>query len=230
MSTQKSRHSEASTTESLLNAAERLFAKYGYDGVGMRALADEAGVNLGATTYHYGSKEKLYIETVMRRFRPIGEERIRSLRQAEKAASGKPIPVETIVDCMLRPPFMTVLAHPYFPALLARNLFMPPPFMQEFMAKENIPFTEPFVAALARTLPNLPPQVLYMRDMFAGGILLMVSSQLSKMPMRKSPDFCELVLKDMVTFIAAGLRTESTISGSDLPPMAFSRPLCGTDD
>jgi hypothetical protein len=35
---------------------------------------------------------------------------------------------------------MTVLAHPYFPALLARNLFIPP-FMQEFMAaKEGASF------------------------------------------------------------------------------------------
>lgn len=223
MKAPRKKQSDASTTtESLLNTAERLFAEHGYDGVGMRALADEAGVNLGATTYHYGSKEKLYIETVMRRFRPIGEERIRLLRQAEKAAKGKPVPVETIVDCMLRPPFMTVLAHPYFPALLARNLFMPPPFMQEFLAEELPPFNEPFVAALARALPSLPLEVLQMRDMFAGGVLLMVSRQLSKMPMRNSPVFCELVLKEMVTFIAAGLRTESTISGVDLPPMAFS--------
>jgi len=191
--------------------------------VGLRALADEAGVNLGATTYHYGSKQKLYIETVMRRFRPIGEERIRLLRLAEKETKGKPVPVETIVDCMLRPPFMTVLAHPHFPALLARNLFMPPPFMQDFLAKELPPFNEPFVAALALTLPNLPLELLRLRDMFAGGVLLMVSRQLSNMPMRNRPAFCELVLKEMVTFIAAGLRTEPTFSGSDLPAMTFAR-------
>jgi hypothetical protein len=116
-----------------------------------------------------------------------------------------------------------VLAHPYFPALLARNLFMPPPFMQEFLAKELPPFNDPFLTALARTLPNLPLEVLQVRDVFAGGVLLMVSRQLSKMPMRNSPAFCEFVLKEMVTFITAGLRTESTISGNDLPPMAFSQ-------
>jgi AcrR family transcriptional regulator len=227
---ERNKQREASTTtERLLNAAERLFAEHGYDGVGMRALADEAGVNLGATTYHYGSKEKLYIETVMQRFRPIGEERIKLLRQAEQEAKGKPVPVEKIVDCMLRPPFMTVLVHPHFPALLARNLFMPPPFMQEVLAKELPTFNEPFVAALARTLPNLPLKVLQMRDMFAGGVSLMVSRQLSKMPMRNSPAFCEFVIKEMVTFIAAGLRTESTISGSDVPPMASSQALRGPD-
>jgi hypothetical protein len=39
------------TTERLLDAAERLFAEHGYDGVGMRALAEEAGVNLGAALH-----------------------------------------------------------------------------------------------------------------------------------------------------------------------------------
>lgn len=224
MKTRRNKQSEASeTSERLLNTAERLFAEYGYDGVGMRALADEAGVNLGAATYHYGSKEKLYIETVMRRFRPLAEERLKLLRLLENEAKGKPVPVEKILDCMLRPPFMTVLEHPHFPALLARNLFMPPPFMQELLDKELPTVNEPFLAALSRTLPNLPPEVLLFRDVFAGGVLLMISRQLSKMPMRDNPAFCELVLKEMVTFIAAGLRAESTISVSDLPPMLFSQ-------
>ena len=112
MKTRQNKQSDTSATkESLIDAAEHLFAEHGYDGVGMRALANEAGVNLGAATYHYGTKEKLYIETVLRCFRPIAEERIRLLRQAEKDAKGKPVPVETIVDCMLRPPFMAALAH-----------------------------------------------------------------------------------------------------------------------
>ena len=219
MKTRQNKQSDTSATkESLIDAAEHLFAEHGYDGVGMRALANEAGVNLGAATYHYGTKEKLYIETVLRCFRPIAEERIRLLRQAEKDAKGKPVPVETIVDCMLRPPFMAALAHPYFPALLARNLFMPPPFMEESLSREGGLVHEPFLAALARTLPNLPMEVLQIREMFARGVLLMF---LSKIPMQKSPEFCESVLKEMVTFIAAGLRSESMVSGAALPPMPF---------
>lgn len=224
MKTQKKGKGDKSTTEKLLNAAERLFAEHGYDGVGMRALADEAGVNLGAATYHYGSKQKLYIETVMRHFRPIGEDRVKLLQQAEKAAKQEPLPVETIVDCMLRPPFLTFLKYPHFPALLARNLFVPPPFMQELLAQEFPLLNEPFVAALTRALPNLPQEVLRMRYMFAGGVILMVSRQLSKMQMCNSPVFCEYVIKEMVAFITAGLRTGATISDIDLSAMALSQP------
>lgn len=192
----------------MIDAAEHLFAEHGYNGVGMRALADEAGVNLGAATYHFGSKENLYKETIMRCFRPINEERIRLLRQAEKKAKGAPVPVETIIDCMLRPPFMAVLEHPYFPALFARNLFLPPPFMYEFMDKEAPPVHEPFIAALALTLPNLSMEVLQTRMLFALGAMLMF---LSKKPIQKGPEHWESVLNEMVTFIAAGLRTESSV-------------------
>jgi len=37
----------------------------------MRALADHAHVNLAATTYHFGSKKTLYVETFLRRFRAV---------------------------------------------------------------------------------------------------------------------------------------------------------------
>lgn len=216
------------TTETLLNTAEHLFAEYGYDGVGMRALADDAGVNLGAATYHYGSKKKLYIETVMRRLRPIAEERLRLLRQAEDEAKGEPVPVEKIVECMLRPPFMTVVENPHFPVLLARNLFMPPPFMQEVMAQEGVLHHDPFIGALALTLPNLPLDVLQMREAFARGVLLMFSSKLSMMQLHKEPEFCEPALKEMVSFISAGFRAGSVFSGNDLSLMTFSVPSLGT--
>jgi len=207
----------STTTERLLNTAERLFAEYGYDGVGMRALADVAGVNLGAATYHYGSKEKLYIETFMRRFRPVEAERLELLRQAQATAKGKPISVEKIVDCMIRPPFLCALKHPNFPALLARNLFMPPPFMQEFLLKELAPHTEPFVAVLAQALPKLPPDILRMRVMFSGGALLMFVGQLGKMPGPMSGDrkFVEFALKELVRFIATGLQSQPS---SPVPP------------
>lgn len=104
------------TSERLLDTAKRLFAEHGYDGVGMRSLAEEANMNLGATTYHYGSKEQLYIETFLRRFRPANERRseLLALAQEQAAKEGRTLTVREVVDCMLRPPFMTVLEHPHF--------------------------------------------------------------------------------------------------------------------
>lgn len=216
---------DRATTERLLDTAEKLFAEHGYDGVGMRALADEAGVNLGATTYHYGSKEKLYIETFLRRFHPVNAIRLESLRKAEAAAKGRPLPVETIVDCLMRPPFLTVLAHPNFPALLARNLFMPPPFMRSILEKEMRPSLEPFAQALSRALPRLPLELLMLRLAFSGGALLMMAGQLGGLPQRLAGNaaLVEAALKELVRFVSAGLQSEPAIPAKDRPP--FPMPM-----
>src|SRR3989338_5324898 len=44
----------------LLAAARELFARSGYDAVSVRDLTARARANLGAVTYHFGSKEALY--------------------------------------------------------------------------------------------------------------------------------------------------------------------------
>lgn len=49
----------------LLEAGRSLFARNGYDGASVRDITRSAGVNLGAVTYHFGTKRELY-EAVLR--------------------------------------------------------------------------------------------------------------------------------------------------------------------
>jgi len=44
----------------LLDVAEKLFAKNGYEAVSIRQLASEAGMNVAMVSYYFGSKEKLF--------------------------------------------------------------------------------------------------------------------------------------------------------------------------
>ncbi|UCE71126.1 MAG: helix-turn-helix transcriptional regulator, partial [Nitrospiraceae bacterium] len=50
---------QADTKDSILNAAECLFAEKGYSGTSLRALTGKAKVNLAAVNYHFGSKQAL---------------------------------------------------------------------------------------------------------------------------------------------------------------------------
>ena len=208
---------EQETTERLLDAAERLFGEHGYDAVGMRMLAQEAKVNLGATTYHYGSKESLYIQTFMRRFRPANAERLRLLREAEAraAAEGRTVPVEKIVDCMVRPPFLQGREHPHFHALLARSLFMPPPFLHAALHRELEPNARVFIEAFRHSLPDVPVDLIDLRTMFSMGALLMFSVQMGKWQTARNPRFEESILKEMVRFISSGLQSEPAVAPRD---------------
>jgi AcrR family transcriptional regulator len=48
----------------LLDAAERHFGERGFDGASLRAICEEADVNLASVKYYFGDKEGLFIETV----------------------------------------------------------------------------------------------------------------------------------------------------------------------
>jgi len=52
------------TRRRILEAALTLFAAEGFDSAGTRAIAEEAGVNLPAIQYYFGSKEGLYRATI----------------------------------------------------------------------------------------------------------------------------------------------------------------------
>jgi len=74
------------TRGALLDAARGVFSRNGFDGASIRAITAEAGTNLGAVTYHFGSKRELYAEVLKLGLRPMVD------RIGEAAASeGAPL-------------------------------------------------------------------------------------------------------------------------------------------
>ena len=206
------------TTDRLLDTAERLFGEHGYDRVGMRMLAEAAKVNLGAATYHFGSKQALYVATIMRRLRPVNAERLRLLREAQAIARGRPLLVESIVECMVRPPYLLGLEHPGFHTLLARALFMPPPFLEDALRGEIEAINEVFVAAFRRSLGKVPVDLIHLRVIFSMGALLMFSVRMGKVRSQRHPRLDASLLQEVVRFIAAGLQSEPAVPPQEWPP------------
>lgn len=85
------------TKERILDAAEALFAKHGYDGVAMRMVADAAGLRLGLLSYHFASKELLFETVVGRRAADLNSARTSRLR-----ALAAPT-LEEVLDAFLSP-------------------------------------------------------------------------------------------------------------------------------
>jgi AcrR family transcriptional regulator len=214
------------TVERLLDAAERLFGEFGYDGVGLRGLAEEAKVNLGAATYHFGSKEALYIETFMRRFRSANAERLRLLREAETKAAERPVAVETIVECLLIPAYELGTGHANFRLFLARNLFMPPPFLYAAIHKELASTIERFTVAFRRALPKVPENLIHLRTMFAMGALLQFTVQAARLSAPHLSKFDPHLLRELVRFVSAGMQSAPAVPSHSLPLIPiFPKPF-----
>lgn len=72
----------AATRADLVAAGRKLFARRGFDGASVRAITRAAGANLGAVTYHFGSKRALYSAVLEQGLRPIAE-RVREAAESE---------------------------------------------------------------------------------------------------------------------------------------------------
>ncbi len=108
------------TKQRILDTAERLFGEQGYDAISLRHIIGEAGVNLAAVHYHFGSKEDLLDEVVVRKLGPVNEARLALLDQAEKEAAGAPVPVEKVLRAFLIPTAVVARQNPEFVKVMGR--------------------------------------------------------------------------------------------------------------
>lgn len=60
----------SATREAILRSAIHNFARFGYDGVGVRQIAQDAGVTAMLVNRYFGSKEQLFAEAVETAFAP----------------------------------------------------------------------------------------------------------------------------------------------------------------
>ncbi|GMV06755.1 MAG: hypothetical protein AMXMBFR53_30300 [Gemmatimonadota bacterium] len=110
------------TRQALLAAARRSFAQRGFDGASVRHITREAGTNLGAVTYHFGSKRDLYAAVLVEGLTPMVD------RVGQTAASpGSPLErLEAVVEVF----FAYVAANPDIPRLMMQEVAAgktPPP-------------------------------------------------------------------------------------------------------
>ncbi len=78
-----------STRNRILQAAERLFAEKGVENATLKMVTQEAGVNLAAVNYHFGSKDELIAELFVTRSLATNRERLNELRLAEETGGGR---------------------------------------------------------------------------------------------------------------------------------------------
>jgi AcrR family transcriptional regulator len=174
-----------SPKDKMLDAAEKLFAHHGFDGVSMRQLTLEAGMNVASVNYHFGDKESLYAAMIARRLRPLNEARLAALEQAEREAGGQPVPISRIIEILVRPVFELSKdksrGGPYIIRIVGRSLAEPLPFMDAILAAEFQPTMARFGQAVRRSVPQLSPEDFLWRLSFVYGAMQHTFSMLHRM-------------------------------------------------
>lgn len=210
------------TRSLILDTAEKLFAEQGIDAVSLRSITAQAGVNLAAINYHFRSKDRLVQEVFARRIRPLNEERLMLLENAESKAGTDPLQVEAVLRALFEPAirlssdpkrghiFLRICGRIWSePSLRTSQIF--DDLFEELIAR--------FGAAFQKAIPNLPREDMSWRTHFSVGAMLFVMTH-SDVLRKTSKGLCdptnvERAVTQMVHFTAAGMRAPVLVTKSD---------------
>lgn len=146
------------TRESILSAAERLFAEHGVFAVSNRQVSEAAGQgNNAAVNYHFGTKADLVRAIARKHAVRVEELRLEKLQRTRGSTAAR-----DWVACMVRPvtEHMAELGTPTWYARFGAQV-MTDPALRSIMVEEslNAPSLHEIIAGLERCLPPLPAEV-----------------------------------------------------------------------
>jgi AcrR family transcriptional regulator len=197
------------TKEKILDTAERLIGEQGYAATSLRHIIAQAGVNLAAVHYHFGSKEGLLDAVVARKAAPVNDARLAWLERVEAEAGDGPLEVEKVLESFFLPTAEVASRNPGFVRLMGQMLAegMMPRIVEKHFQATGLRF----VAALQRAVPELPQEELMWRVHFMVGAMAHTMCRVPIFP-QLAGDVTDMGprLKRLVTFLGAGFRAAAT--------------------
>ncbi len=203
------------TRERILDAAERLFAAHGFAGTSLRAVTGEAGANLAAVHYHFGTKEDLLKAVLDRVVVPVNRERLEMLEQVEAEAGEEPPSLEGILEAFIAPDLRLIRDLGERGVIITRFLgrsYTEPAEMVQALSREHYEeLGERFLEAFARALPELPRAELNLRFELVVGVLTYILADAGRRD-EHTHDLSDVdgMVGRLVAFLAAGLRAPVT--------------------
>lgn len=202
------------TKERILNAGERLFALRGYGNTSLRALTAEAGVNLAAVNYHFGSKEALLRAIFERRLDPINRARIERMEKVARQAGeeGRPPRPGDVLEAFISPVFRNRESGngmKNFITLVGRTLAEPDPSGRDLFTGYMRPAFSRCHELLCEALPELPREVVFWRLMLIVGAMGHIMRLPKDFPLLPEgvavPEDAEGFLALLMPFVTAGM-------------------------
>lgn len=214
MDARRNRLSVTETRIRILDAAQSLFAAHGFEATSMRMITTTASVNLAAVNYHFGSKDVLVQEVLLRGLRPLNALRMQALDEAEAAAGGAPVKARVIVECFFSGSLALAAQSEQgreFMRLLGRTFTEPSAVVRECLATEYAPVIGRYRDALSRALPAVPVEDIVWRLHFMFGAMSYAVSGFDTLQVMTGvqidePDAMARMVPRLMSFLLGGLR------------------------
>lgn len=196
------------TRDRILDAAEKLFAESGYDGVSLRMITAEAGVELALANYHFGPKLDLFRAVVRRRAEALNAERMAALERLVEPAA-----IEDLIDAFTSP-FLerSMRGGPGWKnyARVIAQTANSPRWTADVMAAEFDPVARAFIARVEQVFPRASADDIYWSFHFLLGAMTITFAETGRID-ELSSGHCltadlDAIHARMIPFLAAGFR------------------------
>ncbi len=204
------------TKTQILDAAEKMFAANGFAGTTLRNLVKEAGVNLAAVSYHFGSKEELFRAVVARMAQPIVQCELEAADtlEAYSKQKGSQVTLEGVLTAFFQPPLKYLIQDEQL--RVTRALFMgrcrsEPAPIQGIAAQEFEASVVRFLDLLQQAVPDQSREQLIWKLDLAITILVRTLTEVGQsgaLLQGNSTADIETAVAELVRFTAAGIRGE----------------------
>ena len=199
--------------ETILDAAEGLFARHGFYGVTTRQVAAEAGVDTALIHYYFGAKRELFDAVFVRRAQILNQVRGASMDLYVQTHAGT-MTVEGVIEAFIEP--LLRISQDGGPGwksyfALVAQVNNTPAWGGETMAR----FFDPVVHRLVETLKSVRPEAEY-RDLywcyqFLTGSMMLALSETGRIDSLSEGEChssdLEAVRRRLFAYCAAGFET-----------------------
>jgi len=202
------------TKERILGASEHLFSKQGYHNTSLREITREAGVNLAAVNYHFGSKKALLESVFKRHLEPLNMDRREKLTDVRDRAhrDGHSPDVEEVLHAFFLPMLHYRETDPgaeAFISLVGRVISDPSEEVREIFMDHVRPIFFLCFEVLCEALPHISKEILFWRLQFAIGAMsraLYMGGQPVKYPEGVDPAYdAETMAGLLFPFVTGGM-------------------------
>jgi AcrR family transcriptional regulator len=164
------------TKQSILDAAEYLFARNGYRGTSLREITGRAKVNLAAVNYHFGSKKTLVEEVIKRRLLPLNSIRKKRLEEvkADAEKKGKQPDIKAVLSAFIEPTLKFKESNPgaeHFFTFIGRSFTDPDNTVRDVFVRYIKPLFQLLFETACEALPDNSSDIIFWRLHFTLGSL-----------------------------------------------------------
>ncbi len=207
-----------SVQDRLIEAAEDLFCRHGFNETSVRDIAAAADCNVASVNYYFGGKDSLYLEIWRRRLAQMRESRLASIEKV-MSAGGQPQLEDLLRSYAISffEPLIEGDRQCRFINLMAREMIDPHLPREMFLTEMVIPV----MAAMTKALIGICP---WLNEANARVVILLIVGQLihtvcarelfegsdhTELPQLKTEDLVDHIVR----FSAGGIRAYANQSG-----------------